>query len=264
MYYLNMDHPTNLNDINQKIDNLIKKDNSRKKELLRFKEWLNQDELKDKFFHNLFLVNYIKDKARQKQCIKECKKLAEQISDLKGWPDDPTIFWNIESSGWHARLSKEIRHSIRLELNQMINNCDLNLSLGSGCYPYVINSVLLDISEDMLKNVLRFDKKIIYNMNIGCLPFKDNSFDSVSMIFVINYLKNPENVIKEVKRILKKEGRLIIIQSKKQINRLFEIQEKKVWNSIAISRLLRKNGFEVTSSSKKIGDITLEFTEGKI
>lgn len=38
------------------------------------------------------------------------------------------------------------------------------------------------------------------------LPYKDNNFDFVSMICVLEHLKNPEKTLKEVKRVLKKNG----------------------------------------------------------
>ena len=42
------------------------------------------------------------------------------------------------------------------------------------------------------------------------MPFLNESFDSIVMLEVIEHLKNPEKAIKEIYRILKKKGQVII------------------------------------------------------
>lgn len=49
----------------------------------------------------------------------------------------------------------------------------------------------------------------IVNLNKK-LPFKNNSFDLIWCSEVIEHLKNPEFTIQEFKRILKKEGKMIV------------------------------------------------------
>jgi ubiquinone/menaquinone biosynthesis C-methylase UbiE len=46
--------------------------------------------------------------------------------------------------------------------------------------------------------------------DITRLPFKGNSFDSVYSNSVIDHLSNPEEFISEIKRVLKKSGRMYI------------------------------------------------------
>ena len=43
-----------------------------------------------------------------------------------------------------------------------------------------------------------------------CLPFKEKTFQSVSFIGSFNYMKNRENVLGQVKRVLDKQGVLLI------------------------------------------------------
>ncbi|MDD5181712.1 MAG: class I SAM-dependent methyltransferase [Candidatus Nanoarchaeia archaeon] len=43
------------------------------------------------------------------------------------------------------------------------------------------------------------------------LPFKDGFFDEVYSSCVFEHLRNPENVLREMKRVLKKNGRIVIV-----------------------------------------------------
>lgn len=89
----------------------------------------------------------------------------------------------------------------------------LNLNLGSGFTNHYSNSVNLDISFYSLalnnrKGVLYDLNKINYN---NSLPFRENSFDSASMIGLWPYLKNPEKVLFELQRVVKPRGRVVIV-----------------------------------------------------
>ena len=44
----------------------------------------------------------------------------------------------------------------------------------------------------------------------SCLPFVDNKFDLIYTRFLLEYLKYPENVLKEFKRVGKHGGKLIM------------------------------------------------------
>jgi len=46
--------------------------------------------------------------------------------------------------------------------------------------------------------------------NAAKLPFKDNSFDTVSFLACLNHIPNRNNAVKEAGRVLKKDGRIII------------------------------------------------------
>ncbi|HJV77547.1 MAG TPA: methyltransferase domain-containing protein, partial [Paludibacter sp.] len=57
-----------------------------------------------------------------------------------------------------------------------------------------------------IKNV-RFEQADLYN-----LPFEDEIFDSIIICFVLEHLKNPTQVLYELKRVLKKGGTMIAIE----------------------------------------------------
>ncbi len=51
---------------------------------------------------------------------------------------------------------------------------------------------------------------IYYDFNSNENPFHDNSFDMIICTEVIEHLGNPRNLIKVIRRILKKDGKVII------------------------------------------------------
>ena len=42
------------------------------------------------------------------------------------------------------------------------------------------------------------------------LPFENESFDIVTMLAVLEHLSYPEDILKEINRILRKDGRLVL------------------------------------------------------
>ncbi len=64
------------------------------------------------------------------------------------------------------------------------------------------------------------------NLNIeSVLPYEDESFDVVTCVVSIDYLINPIQVLKEVHRVLKPGGKVIISQS----NRCFPSKAIAMW-----------------------------------
>jgi len=200
------------------------------------------------------------DKKVKKLFDKGKKKEAKEFLDFfeKGGLQDSKFFWNMASYKWDKRISKEIREFIKKELSDLRG---MNLSLGSGCYPYIKNSVLVDFSEEMLKKV-GGGKKVNLDLNKGKLPFSDSSFDSVTMVFIVDYLKNLDKLFKEVKRVLNKDGKLVVVNSKKPIDEFYRKQEVKHHDEESLKEILRD--FKVNIKEKSIGKRTLVFAECRI
>jgi len=80
------------------------------------------------------------------------------------------------------------------------------------------NFVSVDLSEDSIREAKEMIKSFGLNnvelkqADIYNLPFKDETFDSVIICFVLEHLQHPVQALKEIKRVLKKGGKLIAIE----------------------------------------------------
>ena len=68
----------------------------------------------------------------------------------------------------------------------------------------------VDVSEQALNFCQHNGHKTLVRANLDCLPFKDDSFDLVFALDVIEHTQNPWRVIRQLRRVLKKDGRIII------------------------------------------------------
>lgn len=83
------------------------------------------------------------------------------------------------------------------------------------------------------------------------LPFQDNFFDTVTAGELIEHLENPEAFVREVNRVLVRQGFLILTtpNRKSWVNRAFGSYNTKIHLSLftpeELTALLEKNGFEI-------------------
>lgn len=90
----------------------------------------------------------------------------------------------------------------------------LDIGCGNGDYAYNLNKMGFDVlAGDMDVDRFRYKDQIKFQKcNITeKLPFTDNSFDFVLLAEVIEHLRNPYDVIKELNRILKPGGGLFYL-----------------------------------------------------
>ena len=110
----------------------------------------------------------------------------------------------------------------------------LELACGNGTYTQCLvknctKLIASDISQDMLKvTKKRFEnEKNVSVQKEDCfsLSFEDNSLDTIFMANLLHVIPNPDLVIKECNRVLKKDGRIIImsftLHSMSFFNKLF-------------------------------------------
>ncbi len=98
------------------------------------------------------------------------------------------------------------------------------------------------------------------------LPFKDKTFDTVSIIAALNHIPNREEVLKEINRILNDNGRMIITMIPPRFSRAWHFF-RKPWDADQhergmkegevygmsikeIENILSEAGFEITSKKK--------------
>ncbi len=142
------------------------------------------------------------------------KELASSVSWAQGWPTDMRAFWNGEAFMWRKKIDVRLRSLISQELSAYNNG--RNLDIGCGAYSYV-KSVGFDVSEKMLQFNEQCYEKVVGDLNKR-LPFADALFDSVTAVFVLNYVESLEGLLREVRRLLKDTGRLMVVLYSGQVN----------------------------------------------
>ena len=139
-----------------------------------------------------------------------------------------------------------IKYGINL-LEIMPGEKVLEIGVGTGLslttYPRYCEVVGVDLSLQMLKKA---QKKVkmrnlchvsLHEMDASNLTFEDSSFDYVVAAFVITVVPDPIKVISEMKRVSKKNGKLLIINHFQSQNKfLGKIEE-------AISPFCKKIGW---------------------
>ncbi|MBS3123499.1 class I SAM-dependent methyltransferase [Candidatus Woesearchaeota archaeon] len=185
---------------------------------------------------------------------KQLKKIATKISWAKGWPEDNKAFWEAEAFMWQYKIDKKIRDIISKELSFLNFETSLkkkklnNLDLGCGAYSY-LPSTGFDFSEKMLLFNENCHQKVQGDLEKN-LPFRDKEFSSITAIFILNYIKNIDQLLVEINRILKNKGYFVAILSDREIS---SWPAQKVVNKLNIQQwknLIQNKGFDVNIVKK--------------
>ncbi|MBI2671995.1 class I SAM-dependent methyltransferase [Candidatus Woesearchaeota archaeon] len=114
------------------------------------------------------------------------------------------------------------------ELSIKQNEKILEIGVGTGLnlpfYPKHCTVYGIDFSEAMLEKAKqkKSDAKVILKiMDAENMDFSSNFFDKVLITYVLRVTLNPKKVLKEIVRILKPRGKLIIVDQFKVKNSLF-------------------------------------------
>ena len=218
----------------------------------RTKKHFAHDRLLDLFDEKKKLLNMASDRNEQLRIANEMQSIANRTKSLRGWPHNARVFWDNEADIWKLRIDKRIKSAIEKELKKSEKNKKNILELGCGNTPYLENSTGLDISYQML---LGADNKNKVQANAKNLPFRDSSFDAIAAVFVFNYIRNLEKAIDECRRVLKKNGKLIIIGSAEKIGNYHEIVEQAsgIYLEERLADFLNNNGFIHKTKTKMFG-----------
>lgn len=128
----------------------------------------------------------------------------------------------------------------------------------------------IDLYKDAIKFAKRFDSGINFvRADAHKMPFGDNYFNTVIALEVLEHMHDSAGVLKEIHRVLKKKGILIVGQDTDSV--LFKIiwwlwtkSKGSVWTESHIScmrpdellLLIKKNGFKI--KKKKIVNLGME------
>lgn len=103
--------------------------------------------------------------------------------------------------------------------------------------------------------VIGIDKKLGYDVEKG-LKFKDESFDYVTLLAVIEHISEPRKLLSECRRVLKKNGLLIITTPIKQAEKFIKLYH---WGEIDHKNYFNKGDFTSLNGFKLIEYSTFEF-----
>ena len=188
--------------------------------------------------------------------VEELKKLSKNVSWAKGWPEDNKVFWNAEAFMWNNKISKEKKEVIAGELNGSNGSKGLNglgeernLDLGCGADSYV-RSVGFDFSEKMLQFNDNLFERVKGDLEQE-LPFDKDAFASVTAVFLFNYIKNYEQLLLGVKRVLKPGGVFMMVLFGGEVNEWQRQKEVSKLNFEEWRKCLKDVGFEVESYKKE-------------
>lgn len=201
-----------------------------------------------RFLSGLIKLHY------SRKVVPSLYQLSRKISWAKGWPANDSAFWNAEAFMWEYQIDKGKRELISKELSFLCRKgkkrkSHKNLDLGCGSYSY-LPSVGMDISEKMLQLNENLIKAVVGSLEKK-LPFRNEMFDSATLIFVLNYIKNYPQLFQEVRRVLKPRGMLVVVLYSKNINAW---QRQKELNHFSAERwleVLKKAGFRVSFKAKE-------------
>ncbi|MCX7641026.1 MAG: class I SAM-dependent methyltransferase [Elusimicrobiales bacterium] len=147
-------------------------------------------------------------------------------------------------------FKKEIKAIKKLIKDEKIKR-SVEIGCGSGMFCKALNIIeAIEPSKKLSKTANDRGIKVIKAFGEK-IPYKDNTFDAAFILFTIEFVFNPLKIIKQVYRILKRGGIIIIGFINKDSIRLEEKKKNKFYkkaqffNFHDISNLLKENSFKL-------------------
>ncbi len=187
------------------------------------------------FFRGMIELQYGRDAENK------LRKIAPRVPWARGWPDDKKAFWNAEAYMWGRKIEKSVREIIAEEL--IFLKKSRNLDLGCGAYSY-LPSVGFDLSPQMLKLNGQCHEKVQGDVEKK-LPFGEGQFDSVTAVFLLNYVRDFGELFREVRRVLKPGGNFVMVLYSGKISGWQRRKQVSDFPPQKWAALLRQAGFKV-------------------
>jgi demethylmenaquinone methyltransferase/2-methoxy-6-polyprenyl-1,4-benzoquinol methylase len=129
-----------------------------------------------------------------------------------------------------APMEHLLFHRWRRQLFSQVSGRVLEVGIGTGRnIPHYTSSVVgIDISEGMLRHAKHRarDHVELVLMDATSLGFKDNSFDFVITTFVLCSVPDPIATLKEMRRVCKRDGYILMLEHVKSSNPLISLLEE--------------------------------------
>ena len=131
----------------------------------------------------------------------------------------------------------------------------LDLGCGIGNFLKRNNKFVgVDVNQDCVNYCQSLGLNAI-KMNIDVLPFENYSLDTVVLDNVLEHIEEPANLINEIIRVLRTEGRLIIlVPGEKGYEK--DNDHKVFYNRPALSKLAQVHNFSI----EKLSSVPIPFT----
>jgi len=161
-----------------------------------------------------------------------------------------------------------IKHAINtmdIKPDETILDVGVGTGLSLGLFPRTCRVIGVDLSRAMLKVAARkvkergLDNTRLIEMDAMNLNFRDDSFDKVFISHVVSVVPDPYAVMKEVRRVCKKGGTVVVVNHFRSANKMvagFEkfitpVSEKIGWRSdLCLDEFIRKAGLRVDRKFK--------------
>jgi demethylmenaquinone methyltransferase/2-methoxy-6-polyprenyl-1,4-benzoquinol methylase len=135
---------------------------------------------------------------------------------------------NIDKS-WRRKAVSLMRSGVNQQQPLWLDLCcgtgDLSLEmLRQGAYRIVSSDFshpMLCLNLDKLRHRGGVPKISVVEADALTLPFPANTFDAIAIAFGLRNLESPESGLAEMRRVLKRGGRLVVLEFSKPTNALF-------------------------------------------
>jgi len=157
---------------------------------------------------------------------------------------------------WFLGRQKIIVSVLEKEIGPNSNCKILDIGCGTGGTTLSLNqfgsTYGIDSSFSALKYCNQRGLEKVVKSSSYELPFSSNSFDLVTILDVLEHIKNDLKVLKEVKRVLKKDGTILITVPAYQFlwsEHDLAVSHYRRYNSKTLSSIINQSGFKVVRIS---------------
>lgn len=181
--------------------------------------------------------------------------------------DRASSFYDIFEQPMEIMTLKKWRTEVMKELHGDV----LEVGVGTGkniqYYPDSINVTAIDFSENMLSKAKEkaevFNKKVkLINMDAQIMTFPDNYFDCVFTTCVFCSVPDPVKGLKEIKRVCKDGGKIVMIEHEKSENKAIGLLMD-IFNPITLNLYGANINRKTVENIKKAGFTKIEVTNLK-